>query len=65
VKNYRLTVDLQMDSNETVSKFAEVLSKTMQITAEMTIDLCTDESAHITLGLTKIESAESFEENRP
>lgn len=64
MKNYRLTVDLQMNSDETAVAFANVLSKTMELTAQTTIDICTDAAAHVTLGATNIESAESFTANR-
>lgn len=64
MKNYRLTVDLQMDSTETVIIFAKVLSKSMQVTAETTIDICSHDEAHIVLGYTNIESVSEFRPNK-
>lgn len=63
MKNYRITVDLQMDSDATATAFAGVLSKTMQITAKTAVDVCPDDGVHIVLGKTTIKSADTFEPN--
>ena len=64
MKNYRLTVDLQMDSNETATAFAQALQVTMQVAARSTIDICDHDSARVVLGKTQLRNADSFTPNR-
>lgn len=61
--NYRLTVDLQMDSPETLIAFAKVLYSTMPITAETTVKISSADGARVILGETSIRAADSFKPN--
>jgi hypothetical protein len=63
MKNYRLTMDIQMDSDATATVFAENVQVAMQVAAEATIDICEAPGAHLTLGYTVLTSAAEFRAN--
>ena len=63
MNNYRLTIDLQMDGNETAKAFAQVLRKTMQLTEEITIDICDHKEAHVILCEMTLQGVDTFTSN--
>lgn len=63
MNNYKLTVYLQIDSIETANAFASALSNTMPLTAKFAVELSENDSSHVTLGETTLESCAEFVPN--
>jgi len=65
MKTFQLSIDLQFDSRETAVVFAQVLAKTMQITARTTIDVSSAPDARVVLGKTTLaETEDEFKPNK-
>lgn len=63
MKNYRLSVSLQMDSDETATAFTKILTRTMECTARITIDIVPQPDPKIKLGKSIVAQTDSFEPN--
>lgn len=63
MNNYKLTIDLQLDSHDTARDFSEVLSHGMMAIASATIDICTHQDAVVVLGKTILRTSDTFEPN--